>query len=195
MTRKTSLLISIAMLSLGALSASAHPGHSETANGVVSGFLHPFAGWDHLLAIVAVGLWAAQRAGRAAWAVPLAFILSMTLGGVLATLRVSLPLAEFGILTSLLVVGLLVATAARLPLLYAATLVGLFAVFHGHAHVTEMPPGASPSRYVAGFITATALLHLAGLAFTTFLSTIRTPIITRACGALMTLAALALWVL
>lgn len=155
---KTFLLV-IALL-LPAV-AWAHPGHAADA-GLLSGIAHPFSGLDHLLAMLAVGIWAAQRGGRALWAWPVAFVALMS-GGWAATLSgVTLPYIEQGIVASLLVFGLLIASATRLPVLAGAMVVGAFALFHGAAHGVEMPQG-SPALYMAGFALSTALLHAMGL--------------------------------
>jgi urease accessory protein len=153
--------ITLAALLLPTL-AQAHPGHGAT--GFSSGLTHPLLGWDHLLAMVAVGLWASQLDGRARWAVPAAFVGAMTLGGMLGVSGVSLPLAEFGIILSVLTLGVLIAASIRLPSAASATLVGVFALCHGFAHGAEMPLGASVTGYAFGFVVTTAGLHLAGLA-------------------------------
>lgn len=127
-----------------------------------AGFVHPFTGLDHLLAMLAVGLWAAQLGGRWTWAVPAAFVGSMALGGTLGFAGVSLPFAEPMIAASVLVLGLAIAMRVRFrwP---ALALVGVFAVFHGVAHGAEMPAEASRLLYAAGFVLSTALLHAAGV--------------------------------
>lgn len=131
--------------------------------GFEAGVIHPFTGLDHLLAMLAVGIWAAQQGGRALWAIPLAFVGMMSLGGVLALTGMQLPMVETGIATSLLVLGLLVAFSARLPIAAGATLAGLFALFHGYAHGIEIPLATSPAGYALGFIAATAALHGIGI--------------------------------
>lgn len=141
--------------------ALAHTGHP--AGGFGDGFFHPPGGLDHLLATLAVGLWAAQAGGRALWAVPATFLVLMAAGGGLALAGVSLPAVELGIAASVLAFGLLVACAARLPLAVGMALTGAFALFHGFAHGAEMAAGASAARYGAGFLAATALLHGAGM--------------------------------
>lgn len=138
--------------------------HSDgSASGFSYGLAHPIGGLDHLLAMVAVGLWAAQLGGRALWAIPLGFVGIMALGSILGVTGVVLPLVEQGIVASVLVLGLLVLAALRLPLGAGLLLVGLFAVFHGYAHGTEMPQAVSGLLYGLGFAISTALLHLAGL--------------------------------
>lgn len=131
--------------------------------GFAHGFLHPVGGWDHLLAMVAVGLWAAQRGGRPLWALPLAFVGAMVAGGTLGMAGLELPAVETGILLSVLVFGALIAFAVAMPLPAAAAVVALFGVFHGHAHGVEMPEAAQPMLYAAGFVLATALLHTGGI--------------------------------
>jgi urease accessory protein len=128
-----------------------------------AGFVHPFTGLDHLLAMLAVGLWAAQLGGRWTWAVPLAFVGSMALGGALGFTGLELPLVEPMIAASVLVLGLVVALRVRLRW-SALALVGAFAVFHGIAHAAEMPREVSRLVYACGFVLATALLHAAGVA-------------------------------
>jgi len=152
------------LLALPAL-AQAHPGHDghELTWDFSGGFAHPFSGWDHLLAMIAVGLWAAQLGGRARWLVPAAFVSVMTLGAMLGHTGVIFLGVEQGIAASVLVLGLLVAAAVRLPIAAGVALVGVFAIFHGFAHGAEMPATAGALRYGAGFVVATALLHAAGV--------------------------------
>jgi urease accessory protein len=150
-------------LTLIPTAALAHPGIGD-AHGFVQGFAHPLGGLDHILAMVTVGIFAWQLGGRAIWLVPLSFVLAMAAGGVLAMLGVSVPLVELGIALSVIVLGAVVALGVKAPLAIAMGLVGLFAIFHGHAHGTEMPLDASGSAYGAGFVLATALLHIAGIA-------------------------------
>ncbi len=142
--------------------AEAHP-IGMHATGMGMGFLHPLTGLDHLCAMVAVGLWASQRGGRSLWMIPLAFVGVMTLGGILGVAGVALPFVEKGIMASVLVLGVLVAAAVRLPLVASVLLVGLFALFHGHAHGAEMPATASGATYALGFALSTASLHLVGI--------------------------------
>lgn len=159
--RKVLLAVAIFLASAGA--AAAHTGHGD-ATGFALGFAHPLLGLDHLLAMIAVGLWAAQIGGRALWLVPAAFVTVMAMGGGRAMFGVGLPMVEVGIVGSVLVLGLLVAVAPRLPLWAPAATVGLFALFHGHAHGSEMPDGSSGLAYGLGFVLATAALHGLGLA-------------------------------
>jgi urease accessory protein len=132
--------------------------------GFFSGFTHPIFGWDHVIAMVAVGLWGAYLGAPAIWVLPIVFPMVMALGGVLGILGVPLPAVEAGIAASAIVLGILVALAAKPPLWIAAVVVGIFAVFHGHAHGTELPEAANALAYAVGFVIATGLLHLTGIA-------------------------------
>jgi len=142
--------------------AFAHTGVGETS-GFIHGLSHPIGGADHFLAMLAVGLWAAQIGGRALWAVPSTFVVVMILGGMLGFSAVTVPFIEGGILVSVLILGVLIAGAFKLPLAYSVLMVGIFAIFHGHAHGAEMPAAVLAVSYIAGFVLATAALHLAGI--------------------------------
>lgn len=144
--------------------ALAHEGEG-LVGGFASGFLHPILGWDHVVAMLAVGLWGAFLGAPAIWALPVVFPLVMAVGGALGVLGVPLPMVEAGIAASGVALGLLVLTATRLPLAAAAVIVGVFAIFHGHAHGTELPQAANPFAYAIGFVLGTGLLHAAGIAF------------------------------
>ncbi|MEW5967236.1 MAG: HupE/UreJ family protein [Pseudomonadota bacterium] len=159
---KPSRWIAAASLALAAGTASAHTGDHAVA-GFASGFAHPFAGLDHLLAMLAIGLWAAQQGGRAVWAVPSAFIAAMTLGGVLVWTGGALPQVETGIAVSVLALGLLIATRRQWTVPVALSIAAGFALFHGYAHAQEMPQAASPALYALGFALATAALHALGI--------------------------------
>jgi urease accessory protein len=154
----------IALILLGAAAPVLAHTADGVAGGLLSGFLHPVAGWDHVIAMVAVGLWGAFLGPPAIWLLPVVFPLVMALGGVLGVLGMPLPGVEIGIAASAIVLGAMVAFAARPPLWVAALIVGAFAVFHGHAHGTELPEAASPIAYSLGFVIATGLLHAAGIA-------------------------------
>jgi len=156
-------LSALAIAALGIGSAFAHPGHPD-AFGFNDGFSHPFSGIDHLLAMLAVGLWAAQNKRSALWVLPLVFPLTMVLGALLALAGLQLPGVETGIAASVAVLGLLIAFAIRIPVWASAAVVSVFALFHGYAHGSELPHGASALWYGVGFVAATALLHLLGLA-------------------------------
>lgn len=144
--------------------ASAHE-TAGTASGFASGFMHPLLGWDHVAAMVAVGLWGAFLKNPAIWALPVVFPLVMAMGGALGVAGVALPGVEIGIALSALVLGAMVLLAVRPPLWVAILVVGTFAVFHGHAHGTELPHAVGPLAYSLGFVLATGLLHLFGITF------------------------------
>ncbi|MBI5006182.1 MAG: HupE/UreJ family protein [Nitrosomonadales bacterium] len=139
--------------------------HAGDAGGFGHGVWHPFSGLDHVCAMVAVGLWAAQMGGRALWAVPLTFVGVMLMGGVLGMSGIGLPFVEYGIAASVLMLGVLIAAAIRLPLWLGSAMVGVFALFHGFAHGVEMPGSAGALTYAFGFMLATAVLHMVGLFF------------------------------
>lgn len=174
-----------------ALPALAHPGHSDDA-GFATGFTHPFGGFDHLLAMLAVGLWAVQFAARsgnraALWLLPAAFVLPMGAGFLLALNGIVLPGVETGIALSVLILGLAVAFAARPPLAVAMAVTALFALFHGHAHGAEMGEGAA-TAYAVGMLLATALLHGFGLVGARLAQQVSVPMLTRAAGAAVAVA-------
>lgn len=154
----TRALITLA-LTLATGSALAHPGHESAS--FLSGFAHPLAGLDHLLAMFAVGLYAVSQAQRVRWLLPTAFVLAMLAGAGLGAVGAGLPAVEAGIAASVLVLGLLIAFMVRLPLAASLPLVALFALFHGHAHHAEMGDGTL-ATYAVGFALATALLHATG---------------------------------
>lgn len=151
-------------LLLAAPAALAHgQGVHAHGAGLVAGLSHPFGGLDHLLAMVAVGLWAAQKGGRALWLLPATFVSIMALGGVMGVSGVALPGMEMGIVLSVMAFGLLIALQSRWSLHVACVTAGFFALFHGAAHGVEMPLAASPWGYGFGMIAATVLLHGAGV--------------------------------
>ena len=135
----------------------------DIAGGFISGFTHPLFGADHAVAMVAVGLWGGQLGKPAMWLLPITFPIVMALGGMLGTQGVALPSVEIGIAVSAITLGAMVAFSAKPPLWVAAVIVGLFAVFHGHAHGTELPESATPLAYGVGFVLSTGLLHLLGI--------------------------------
>ena len=141
--------------------------HTEggITGGFVSGFTHPILGWDHVVAMVAVGLWGAFLGAPAIWLLPVVFPLVMAFGAALGVVGVPIPAVEIGIAGSAVVLGLLIVLAVRLPLWLAGVIVGVFAIFHGYAHGIELPEAANPFAYGVGFVTATGLLHLIGIAF------------------------------
>ena len=153
-------------LLIGVLAASPALAHTgSVTGGFAGGFTHPLLGPDHIAAMVAVGLWGAFLGPPAMFILPVVFPLVMAFGGVLGIAGVPLPGVEIGIAASAAVLGMMVALAARPPLWVAALIVGAFAVFHGHAHGTELPPAADAMTFSAGFVIATGCLHLAGIAF------------------------------
>jgi urease accessory protein len=137
------------------------------AGGLASGLLHPLTGIDHMIAMVAVGIWGAQLGAPAIWLLPVTFPLVMAIGGVGGVLRIPLPMPEVVIALSAIVLGAAVAVRARVPFAAAATVVAVFAIFHGHAHGVELPGAANPLAYGVGFVLATGLLHLCGIAIGT----------------------------
>lgn len=142
--------------------AFAHAGHGD-GGGLVQGFAHPIAGLDHILVMVTVGIFAWQIGGRALWLVPASFVGIMAVGGALGVAGVGVPFVELGIALSVVVLGAVVAAGVKTPPALAMGVVGFFAIFHGHAHGAEMPGDASALAYGAGFVAATALLHLGGI--------------------------------
>ena len=144
------------------LSVNAHTGLGAH-NGWTHGFFHPLGGVDHILAMVAVGIWATQMGGRAVWLMPLTFVMVMILGGMLGMVTLPFVFVEHGIALSLLVMGGLIAATIRLPMIASMMLISVFALCHGYAHGNEMLPGLSMVSYAAGFALATALLHLCGV--------------------------------
>ena len=147
---------------LAAESAGAHPIEFH-AGGFVAGASHPLFGLDHVLAMVALGVWAAQCGGHARWALPLAAIGAMGAGGALAMGGIALPHVEAGVAASVLGLGLLVALAMRLPALFGATITAVFALWHGYTHGASLPALVSPAGYAAGFVLASASLTVFGL--------------------------------
>ena len=179
------------MTVVGSDIALAHTG-LEHAVSFASGFKHPWSGFDHLLAMVAVGLWAGLNGGRALWAWPMAFVGVMVAGGALGIAGVLVPMVEPGILASVIVLGLLVLTAVRMPVAIGAALVATFALLHGHAHGAELPAQAAAVTYAAGFALATALLHGLGLGVATLGRSDGGRLIVRGAGAAVAVAGVAL---
>jgi urease accessory protein len=182
-----SLALAVA-LALAAAPAYAHGG--DMTGGFLGGIAHPLFGPDHIVAMVAVGLWGAFLGAPAIWLLPVTFPLVMAFGGVLGILGVLLPGVEIGIAVSAVVLGLMVALATRPPLWIAAVLVGAFAIFHGHAHGAELPAGADAVAYSLGFVIATGMLHLCGIALGFLARWPAGRIAVRAAGGLIALAGL-----
>ena len=151
------------LLSLLSQVVLAHDGSNVPIGGFLVGLIHPVLGNDHLLAMLSVGILSAQIGGKAIWTVPATFVGVMAVGGVLGFTDLNLTFTEIGIAASLIILGLLIAAERRLPILIAMIGVGFFAVFHGYAHGTEMPSTAEPVLYAFGFLTGTALIHIAGV--------------------------------
>lgn len=162
MTRAARVALLLVLASPGIASAHVHGGG---AAGLLAGLEHPVSGLDHVLAMVAVGLWGAQLGAPALWLLPVTFPMVMALGGMLGLAGVALPGIELGIAASALALGLAVLREARPQPWLAALLVGGFAIFHGNAHGTELPPGGDALLYSVGFVVATGALHAVGIGF------------------------------
>lgn len=182
-----------ALLLLFPTVAMAHPGHGA-AGGLLQGLGHPLSGVDHLLAMVAVGLWAAQLGKRATWAVPTAFVSVMIVGAALgfagALSGTTVPFVEQGIVASVFILGVLVASTCKLPLQYSTALVGVFALFHGLAHGAEMPLSMNAAPYAVGFILSTAVLHLVGIGLGSLFQKVELPNLNRYIGGAIALSGL-----
>ncbi|MGQ3282507.1 HupE/UreJ family protein [Bosea sp. (in: a-proteobacteria)] len=176
-------------------SVLAGPALAHTGVGAVHGFgaglMHPLFGLDHLLAMVAVGLWAGLTGGRARLAYPLAFVGMMVLSGLWGMSGAALPGVEIGIAVSVVVLGLAIALRATPPLAAGAAACAIFAIFHGHAHGAELPQGSSGLGYALGFVLATAALHGAGLGLAGLLAA-RAPLLARVAGGGLALAGVAI---
>lgn len=156
-------ILTLLLLSLASV-ASAHTDAATLRGGFTSGFMHPISGLDHVVAMIAVGLWGAFLGKPAIWILPIVFPLVMALGGALGVAGIPIPYIETGIALSGLLLGLAVVFALRPPIWIAAVIVGAFAIFHGHAHGTELPNATNPLVFSIGFVIGTGLLHLAGIA-------------------------------
>jgi len=159
---KIRFLTLIAILGFSGL-AYAHTGEGAVG-GFISGLMHPVVGPDHVIAMVAVGLWGAFLGVPAIWLLPVVFPLVMAFGGIMGILGIPVPAVEIGIAVSAIALGALIAFAARPPIWIASIIVGIFAIFHGHAHGTELPEAANPLAYSIGFVLATGILHASGIA-------------------------------
>jgi urease accessory protein len=185
----------IAALAMVPTIALAHPGSLDHIHGLTDGIMHPLTGLDHVLAMVAVGLLAAQLGGRALWITPLSFVAMLVVGALLAMVQIAVPLVEVGIAFSIISLGLVLLFGVGLPTVGAMALVGFFAIFHGYAHGLEVPNTASALSYGVGFVLATGLLHLAGITLGLFARRAAVslrPGLFRAAGATFTLAGIAL---
>ena len=188
------VMVAAAAIALLPGMALAHTGVGDTS-GFSHGFVHPLTGIDHLLAMMMVGVFAWQLGGRALWLVPLTFVLVMAIGGVFGVAGIGIPFVETGIALSVIVLGAAVAFRLTVPVAVAVALVGLFAVFHGHAHGEEMPENVAGLSYGLGFMLATAALHAAGIGIGFLIGRIadeRGPAIVRITGGLVAMAGFAL---
>lgn len=172
--------------------AWAHSGAGE-GGGWMYGLSHPLSGLDHACAMIAVGLWAAQMGEHAMWRVPLAFVSVMILGGLAGMAGIHVSFIEAGIAMSLLVLGVLIAAAARLPLQMSVAIVAAFALFHGYAHGAEIPRHTAGLAYVAGFVLATAMLHVSGISAALILKRLGRAMLVRAAGAAVAVCGGYLW--
>ena len=150
-------------LSLIPTVAYAHDGSQVPFGGFLAGLVHPVLGYDHLLAMLSVGILSAQIGGRAIWTVPATFVSVMAVGGLLGYINIGLTATELGIAASLILLGLIIAAEQKLPVKLAMLGVGFFAIFHGYAHGSEIPTTSEPVLYALGFLTGTALIHIAGV--------------------------------
>jgi urease accessory protein len=190
MTLKRIGMATLALASMTGL-AEAHTGVGAI-HGAGAGFIHPLSGLDHTLAMVGVGLLAARIGGRAMWMLPAAFICLMVMGGALGAAGVALPFVETMIALSLIALAAALVLGSRIDALAGAALVGAFALFHGHAHGTEMPLEASGLAYALGFVAATAALHAAGLGLGLMNAPAQRPALACAAAAVMAVAGVAL---
>jgi len=179
-----------ALAAIWAGPAAAHVGHGTMGSGnFLDGFLHPVTGLDHLVAMVAVGLWGAQLRAPAIWLLPITFPLVMAVGGFLGLIGVPLPGVDTGVAMSGVVLGVCVAAAARPPLWIPAIIVGAFGLLHGYAHGTAMPMSGSPIAFGAGFVVATGMLHLCGILIGLLVRWPTGAMIVRASGAVIAVVA------
>lgn len=172
------------------MTASAAMAHTGASVGVgfSAGFAHPLMGADHLLAMLTVGLWAGAIGGRAVWLIPGAFVVAMMGGGMLGVQGLAIPAVETGIAVSVIVLAALLAFNPKLPVVVSMAVAAVFAVFHGHAHGTEMPLDAMGLAYGAGFVAATAALHAAGAGLVIAFKHYATPVALRFTGAVVAAA-------
>lgn len=161
MRKSTDKILIILLLLAASSTAYAHPGHD--VSGFAAGLMHPFSGLDHLLAMVAVGIWAAQSGGKNIWLLPATFMTMLAAGTSVATQWQTMPLVETGIAATVLALGLLIALSMQLPIALSVAVTALFGLMHGYAHGLELPASAAPAAYALGFLAATASLHLAGV--------------------------------
>ena len=185
---KTILALTVTAMTVAAMAASPAAAHTGgTVGSWTSGFLHPISGIDHVVAMVAVGLWGGILRAPAIWVLPVVFPMVMAFGGALGIAGVPLPDVETGIAVSGIVLGLMVLFAVRTQLWVAGVLVAVFAIFHCHAHGAELPGSANPLAYAAGFVIATGLLHLIGIAVGQLYAMPRGQYVVRGAGAAIAL--------
>lgn len=184
---RTSHLLMIAALSSLTSTAFAHSGH-DVSMPFVSGFLHPMMGFDHLIAMFAVGLWGARIGGKAIFAAPFAFVATMIIGFSLAIAGMSIPYVEQGIIASVIFLGLVLAFSARLSLVFSSGLVAIFAFFHGAAHGMELPADAHATGFAMGFAVASIAFHLLGVFFNKTIAPLNQKLISRLTGSLIALS-------
>ncbi len=173
------LVASILALAAMATAAEAHVGPAGHVHGFMDGFLHPFTGLDHMLAMVAVGAFAVILGGRALWALPATFMTVMLAGGLVGMTGFALPAVETGIAASVIVLGTVVALQWKAPLRVATALVGLFGIFHGFAHGAEMPAEAAAAGFASGFLIATGILHAIGMSLGLAVAKLSHPLMVR----------------
>ncbi len=183
------MLLAIGSLLVLTAVASAH---APAGTSIHEGLLHPLSAGSHLLAMIAVGLWAAQSGGRATWAWPLCFVTIMTCGSLLAVSDISVPFVEPGILTSILVLGLMITFAAKLHVAAGASLIAVFALLHGYMHGVMLAADIEALRFLVGLSLATASLHLAGITVVALCKRLAAPWATQALGALTLFAGFSL---
>ncbi len=189
--RKTISVLTFSLLYLGATGvAFAHSG-TGYGGGFVAGFAHPILGWDHVAAMVAVGLWGAFLGKPAIWVLPVVFPLVMALGAVAGILGIPLPGVETGIALSAVVLGLMIVFAVKPPVWVASLIVGVFAVFHGYAHGVELPATVNAFAYATGFVISTGVLHLIGIGFGLLVKWPQGRIAVRGAGGVISLAGVA----
>ena len=187
MTHKTFRLLATPALALVLLAPALAHAHTESGSigGFISGFLHPLTGPDHIAAMVAVGIWGAYLGAPAMWLLPVIFPLVMAFGGALGVMGVPLPGVETAIALSGVMLGMMILLVVRPPLWVATLIVGFFAIFHGHAHGTELPQAANAVTYAVGFVIATGLLHLCGIAVGLLIKWPWGRVAVRTCGGLI----------
>ncbi|MGI9366060.1 MAG: HupE/UreJ family protein [Rhizobiaceae bacterium] len=190
MPHKRLTAILTVLLSLFAFPALAHSGGGY-GGGFIAGFAHPILGWDHVAAMVAVGLWGAFLGAPAIWILPVVFPLVMAVGAAAGIAGLPVPAVETGIALSAVVLGLMILLAVRPPIWIASVIVGTFAIFHGYAHGIELPSTVNAFAYAVGFVVSTGMLHLIGIAFGLLVKWPVGRVAVRGAGGVISLAGLA----